>query len=126
MLARAAAPEGGGKNPAKTLYASDGANGTLDPSFDAHILPMKHWALAWWETWADPAQLEKAFRHRAEMPQAHREQWARAAGPTAALDLSLRRVGWSWISASVVHDHNGASWDCRRDPPAATVKTLRP
>ena len=57
-----------------------------------------------------------------KMPQKHREQWTRVAGLTAALDLSLRRVEWTWVSANVFQDHEGAEWDCRRDPPAAIVK----
>ena len=82
-------------------------------------MPLKHWALAWWESWADPEHLEKAFSHRIKMPQKHSEQWTRVAGPTAALDLSLRRVEWTWVSANVFQDHEGAEWDCTRDPPAA-------
>ena len=80
----------------KTLYALDGSNGTLDPSFDAHVVPIMHWSLAWWEKWADPSQLGKAYERRMEMPQEHRKQWARVAGPTAALDRYLQRVGWKW------------------------------
>ena len=47
------------------------------------------------------------------------------AGPTAALDLSLLRIGWKWTSASTFQDHNGSTWDCRRDPPAAIAKTMK-
>ena len=50
-IARLSAPEGGGKNPIKTLYLLDGPNGSLDPTFDAHALPVKHWAMAWWQSW---------------------------------------------------------------------------
>ena len=125
VLARAAAPEGGGKNPLKVLYALDGASGTLDPSFDAHMLPIKHWATAWWEGWIDPCQLERAFVHRSSLPAAHRLQWARVAGPTAALDMSLTRVGWKWLSASEFSDHDGARWDCTKDPPAAITKAMK-
>ena len=125
VLARAAAPAGSGKNPLKVLYALDGANGSLDPSFDAHLLPMKHWALAWWEAWIEPCHLEKAFAHRMQVSQAHRTQWARAAGPIAALDLSLQRIGWIWLTASTVQDHQGGTWDCRKDPPSAITKAMR-
>ena len=93
MLARASAPSGGGKNPLKVMYALDGASGTLDPSFDAHVLPVKRWALAWWEVWAGPHQLEKASTHRIQMSLAHRAQMARAAGPIATLFHSRERFG---------------------------------
>ena len=125
VLARAAAPAGGGKTPLKVLYALDGASGTLDPSFDAHILPAKHWALAWWERWVDADQLERAFAHRHALPSERRLQWARVAGPTAALDVSLQRIGWKWLTASTFQDHNDAIWDCRRDPPAAIAKAIK-
>ena len=45
-IARAAAPPGTGKNPPVTLYVLDGPKGSLDPSFDAHALLVKHWAMA--------------------------------------------------------------------------------
>ena len=50
-VARAAAPDSGGKSPDFVLYALDAAGGTTDPAFDAHVLPLKHWALAHWERW---------------------------------------------------------------------------
>ena len=125
VLARAAAPAGSGKNPLKILYVLDGAGGTLDPSFDAHVLPAKHWALAWWEHWVDTDQLERAYTRRHALPTKHRAQWARVAGPTAALDMSLQRIGWRWVTASTFEDHSGATWDCRRDPPAAIVKAMK-
>ena len=45
------------------VYALDGANGTLDPAFDGHYLPLKHWALAWQEGWADVQALEAAYQY---------------------------------------------------------------
>ena len=125
VIARAAAPAGGGKNPLKVLYALDGASGTLDPAFDAHVLPIKHWALAWWESWVEPEQLQKAFDSRMTLSVEHRGQWSRVAGPTAALDRSLQRVHWRWLSAHTFLDHDGATWDCRLDPPAAIVKAMK-
>ena len=124
-LARAAAPAGKGKNPIKTLYAIDGSSGTLDPAFDAHALPVKHWALAWWESWADPDRMQRAYARRTRLPDKQRLQWARAAGPIAALDISLARVSWKWTGAATFQDHTGQSWDCRKDPPASIVKAMR-
>lgn len=46
-IARAAAPQGAGRNPTLTLYLLDGPRGTLDPEFEAHTAPAKHWAMAW-------------------------------------------------------------------------------
>ena len=44
--ALAAAPEAGGKNTDLVLYAVDGGDGTLDPAFTAHGVPLKAWATA--------------------------------------------------------------------------------
>ena len=65
QIARAAAPEAGGKNPDLTLHTLDGAAGTLDPAFDAHVTPLLRWAQAWWEQWFSGADLELAFQEAA-------------------------------------------------------------
>ena len=48
-IAKACTGAAGGKNPLAVLYTHDAKDGTLDPAFDAFGLPVKHWALAWWE-----------------------------------------------------------------------------
>ena len=63
VISRAAAPQSGGRNPTRNLCAIDGSTGTMDPLFDAHVLPVKHWALAWWESWADTSTLEAAHNN---------------------------------------------------------------
>ena len=70
-------------------------------------------------------QLEQAFAHRTSQPTEQRKQWARVAGPTAALDISLTRVGWVWTSPCTFRDHLGKAWDCSKDPPAAIAKAMK-
>ena len=60
-----------------------------------------------------------------DMAPAHRKHWARAAGPTAALDLTLQRIKWKWLTASTSEDHRGNQWDCKKDPPAAIAKAVK-
>ena len=48
-IASAVGAEGRGKSHDAVLYAIDASTGTLDPAFDAHALPLKMLALAWWE-----------------------------------------------------------------------------
>ena len=36
----------GGKNPDAVLMIADSAGGSVDPAYDAHCLPIKHWAMA--------------------------------------------------------------------------------
>ena len=63
-VARVAAPSAAGKNPDIVLYLLDGATGTMDPAFDAHVLPVKYWALVWWEIWFDHQLLHRVFKMR--------------------------------------------------------------
>ena len=62
-VARAVSAPGGGKSHNAILFAVDAATGTLDPAFDAHVLPMKMLALAWWQRWQPAASLNAAVRH---------------------------------------------------------------
>ena len=45
-IARAAAPEGTGKNYDLVLLACDADQGTMDPAFDVHVLPIQRWSMA--------------------------------------------------------------------------------
>ncbi len=66
------------------LYAVDGTDGTLDPAFAAHLLPLKAWATAWWERWSHPESLENAYWSAQRTLQGGvQKPWARAAGPAA-------------------------------------------
>ena len=60
-VARAAAPEGEGKDPEVVLWCLDGNAGTMDPAFDAHVLPIKFWALAVWQHWRPRYMLARAL-----------------------------------------------------------------
>ena len=57
-IAYAGSPEGGGKNVDLILALLDGASGTADPAFAAHIPPMRHLAFAVWEAWDDERAIE--------------------------------------------------------------------
>ena len=104
-IARAAAPEGGGKKPFKVLYSLDGNAGTLDPAFDAHCLPLKHWALAWWDGCSPQDALNTAYGHtRTRLQDTIGNCWNKVAGPCGALHLSLARMGWKCSSATTVCD----------------------
>ena len=124
-VARLASPEGGGRNPTTALYVIDGPNGTLDPTFSAHTLPLLHWSTAFWETWVSKEALEAAFQHVPSKMSHGKASWHGVAGPAAALWVTLDRVQWKWISASTFNDDLGDQWDARADPPIVIVNAMR-
>ena len=124
-VAKAAAPEAGGKNPDLLLATLDGQHGTLDPAFEAHGLPIKHWALAWWESWATPKQLGDAFNGAVDKLGSKVAHWRAVAGPTTALVMSLIRIGWTLTGPSTFKDDTGKIWEATRDAPEAIIKATQ-
>ena len=117
-VANAASPAAGGKNPTLSLIALDGNAGTLDPAFEAHIGPAKHWALAVWEKWQPVQQLRNAFAGAAnKLATTSGSQWAMVSGPTTAVIASLDRITWQMPSATVMVTDLGKTLNLELDPP---------
>jgi len=115
--------DAGGKNPDIALLACDGPAGKVDPAFLAHSYPVQYWALAWWEKWFTPEQLQHTFAEAAvKLDKAKASWWSVVAGPVTALLATLQRLGWSMPSASEAIDDLGSSWIFGLDSPAAIVK----
>ena len=84
-VGRAAAPRACGKNVDLAWYAVDGSCGTGDPGFEAHVLPIIHWATAWSEQWLPPDMLASSFSAALEaVGKDATLKWNKAVGPTVA------------------------------------------
>ena len=118
-VATLAAPGAGGKTPDLVLFALDAGKGTLDPAYDVTTLPLKHWALAWWEGWVSPVDLSRAAKYAAAaLRPAATSVWSRVTGPVAALLASIWRIGWDMVEPHILLTDVGRVLDLRLDPPA--------
>ena len=115
----------GGKSAIKSLYAVDGAVGVADPAFLAHLNPIVAWANAWWDNWTSADNLEAAFAGTKPLIDNAKNRWAMVKGPVGATIASATRLGWSFISPSVLKDDRGAKWNLQLDPPAAIKKAVK-
>jgi len=125
LIARAAAPEGGGKDPNLVLYLLDGSAGSMDPAFDAHVLPIVRYAYAWWESWQPTRLLTKAFGAAYSRLNAKNMSWGVVNGPIAALIMSLARMKWSFIDSMSVTDDLGRVYKLTCDPPCVLASAMK-
>jgi hypothetical protein len=125
-IARAAAPQGGGKNPDMVLHALDAGGGSLDPAFDAHVLPIQTWALAWWQQWQPAAQLCGALEEAIlKLSSARDSVWRRVVGPATTLVASAWRMGWTFRGSTALVDDLGQVYDVTLDPPVVVADAAR-
>ena len=125
-VASAAAPSAAGKNPTLVLLARDGATGTLDPAFEAHIGPVKHWALATWDRWQPARQMAVAFEAaKIKLGPTTTPDWNLATGPTTALIATLARISWRMPSPTQFVTDLGLELDCTLDPPIVIASECR-
>ena len=114
QVARAAAPAASGKNPDLTLIAVDGDRGTVDPAFEAHWQPLRHWATAWWEGWFSAKILSLAFLLAWEkLRLCSHSPWQKVAGAASAFIASMERIGWK---AHEPRERPGGPMKVRRGP----------
>ena len=106
-IARASAPEGGGKDLNLVLYILDGPSGTCDPAFDAHVLPLVRYASAWWENWQPADVITRAFRQAYSRMSNRKGAWGSVNGPLAALIVTLARMKWAFVDHVNISDDLG-------------------
>ena len=125
VVARSLAPPGGGKNTDLILLTADADTGTVDPAFDAHVLPLKFWSLAIWEQWRSNEELSNAVANVRAKLQSCKSAWAVCTGPIAALLASVSRIGWTMLSHSSFLDDRGQKLDLCLDPPAVITRAAQ-
>ena len=115
-VARAAAPEAGGKN-----YVLS----TIDPAFAAHADPIKHYAMAFWCAWIPEETLTRVF-HAAtrKLDSAVGLGWKRCNGPITGYIATCRRLGWHTPSPLDLYDDRSTAISIMMDSPAAITKAV--
>ena len=125
-IARATTPDGGGKNPDLVLWACDTQHGTTDPAFDAHVLPLQFWAMAWWQKWRPRATLQLAVRGgQRKLSGSLNSPWQRVTGPATAVVATAGRLGWTFVSPSILRTDDGHTIDLELDPPATVTREAK-
>ncbi len=125
-IAHAVAAEAGGKNFELVLYTADGPYGTLDPAFDAHVVPLFMWAMAHWQRWQPHLALQEAADHaKDKVIKGGKAVWSTVTGPAAAVVASAHRIGWSIVGGRHIHCDDGEELDLLLDPPVVVVQAAR-
>ena len=96
----------------RSLYAVDGARGTIDPAFAAHLGPMVAWSNAWWEQWAKPDDLRCTLEEaKGRIAKAKGSAWSVVRGPVATFQAAATRLGWRLLSPESAQDVVGKTWN---------------
>ena len=125
LIARASAPEGGGKDPNLVLYVVDGLTGSCDPAFGAHVLPVVRYASAWWEGWQKATAITAAMTRALERMRAKGHRWACVNGPISTLIMSLAMMKWVIVSPSTLSDDLGNIFNLQLDPPCILAEAVK-
>jgi hypothetical protein len=123
-VAKAVGTSTRGSHHDRALYMCDVAGSRLDPAFDAHALPLQYYALAWWESWAEPYELRQHFASAWRKLAAAKWNWNQVTGPITAVLATANRLKWHFTSAHRVVTDQDRVLDLLRDPPAYVVKQV--
>ena len=125
VVNKAAAAGAGGKNVDLSLYALDGAHGTLDPAFLGNGAVVYYWALALWENWVPASDLKKALAAAEQKLQGRgNSAWGQVNGPSTAMIATLQRIGWTAVSHTKLIDDEETEFDLTLDPPSVVKAAL--
>ena len=130
LAAAAIAPPAMGKSARMTLHAAAPVCTSVDPSYTAHVGPIKAWATAWWDGWTDKNAMGVAYRSAANrLRSAKASVWSNVNGPASALIATCSRIGWKSTDGRTFKDDLGTVHDVALDPPmsiaAAAQRSVR-
>ena len=118
-VARGCSAAATGKSVDLALILADSrASQTTDPAFDAHTLPIVHWALAVWTSLRPAADLAEALRAAQRRIDATSSTWSVVTGPAAAMIATASRLGWTAPEYNRLVDDLGCEYLLHRASPA--------
>ncbi len=123
-MAQASSPEGYGKNIDLIHYTVDTNSGTADPAFDANMLPLKYWSLAWWEDWRPHSTMEASL-WAAVARIGTVTSWNKVVGPATTVVACINRLGWKVHSARQFKTDSGRILDLAEDPPVVIANEAK-
>ena len=122
LAAAAITPPTRGKNPRLSMHAVAPVCTSADPSYAAHVTPIKSWATAYWEAWADRMDMSRAYENAAnKLSKAKGTAWRHVDGPATALVATCKRIGWSSEDGRRFRDDLGQVHDIALDSPLAVA-----
>ena len=118
LAAAAISPPAMGKSARMTLHAAAPLCTSVDPSYAAHVTPIKAWAMAWWDGWAGHSAMMDSYRQAADrISKAKASAWNLVHGPASALAATCGRIGWKSTNGRVFRDDLGILHDVALEPP---------
>ena len=93
--AAAITPPARGKNARLSMQALAPVCTSVDPSYAAHVAPIKTWATAYWESWADRRGMCRAYAMAAsKLGKAKGAVWRHVYGTAAAALVYHGQIRW--------------------------------
>ena len=94
--------------------------------FEAHVAPIKHWALCVWDSWFPLEMLQRNLSEaKTRIAAAGGSPWQVAKGPTTALCATLDRIGWTITDPCTLFNDMGTTVHLKLDSPMAVANLVK-
>ena len=111
-----------GENPTMVMHTAAVHSEAVSPNMAANLEPIKAWATACWEGWADTDHMTMLFKHSdCKLKNTQPNHWNSVNGPAAAAAVAATCMRLQWRSEDGRHfrDDVGMHLDTKFDPPQA-------